>query len=70
MLRKLFRWPTRIVEVIGPSNQRLMMTHDEYISKTLTERRCDADMMRMGISVRRGPDHLVEHVMRRENDLT
>jgi hypothetical protein len=65
MLRNLFRWPTRVVEIIGPSNHRQTITHDEYISRTIAERRCDAELMRLGFSVRKESDYLVEHVMRR-----
>ena len=55
----------RLVEVRGPSGHRQIMSKEEYILKLTAEKRADALLIRQGIFVRRDPDHLVEHVMRR-----
>jgi hypothetical protein len=55
----------RFVEVRGPSGHRQIMSKEEYILKLTAEKRAEALLIHQGIFVRREPDHLVEHVMRR-----
>lgn len=65
MLRKLFRKHLRLVEVADSSSQKKVMSHDQYISKTIAERRNEAELMRLGISAPSMSDHRAEQIMRR-----
>jgi hypothetical protein len=62
--RKLFCKPQRFVEVIGTSNQRQVMSHDEFVSRTIAENRVNANFGCLGFLTRREPKHVIEHVMR------
>lgn len=65
MLCRLFKRPKRLVEIKVPSGQKQVMSHDEYILKTIAEKKAEAELLHMGISTRRESDRLIEDVMRR-----
>lgn len=65
MLRKLFNRKPRLVEVHGPSHQTRVMSVENYISKTIEEKRNEVELFRVGLPFRERQDHLVEKTMRR-----
>ncbi len=65
MLRKLFCRPFKVVELNGSSGQRQVMNHDEYVRKSIEERRTEMVLLRMGFSKPRYHVQKVEHVERR-----
>jgi hypothetical protein len=65
MWRKLFRKQGRFSEVSTPSGEKRVLSHEEYVSRSIADRRVEAELFRLGISARRDPRHLVEYVIHR-----
>jgi hypothetical protein len=65
MLRKFSKSRSRLVEVRGPSQQTRVMSHEDYVSKTIEEKRNEVELFRAGLSFRGNSDHRGEQIMRR-----
>jgi hypothetical protein len=65
MWRRFFKKERRFVEVSGPSDQKRILSHEEYIAETLNENRVRAELARHGISLPQKPDKIIEHIIDR-----
>jgi hypothetical protein len=50
MWRRIFQRSLRVVEVTGPSNQKRIISQDEYIHEAVAENRLRAELGRLGTS--------------------